>query len=398
MNTIINQSPQTSVFKNVRTKSVDSVSNIETILGYIKEGKYKDEILVSRTFGKGHELFDKIKTSVPTFTPNALFFNERNLDHLQSLTGYIYLDIDSKIDPEILNNECFIYSYWKSFSGNGYGLLIPISGLTIEYFKSTWSFLKDYFDERGVVIDPHSSDITRQCVVSYDPDIFINPDVVPLVMLRPWDWEYSGLTNHPTIGYTSDNTDTNEYLKIRYQTILDDYHDMEYVVIPEGKEYRNTYIPRIIEDGNRHKFLCSITTSLLFNNPTIDSTRLEKFLTKINQERCHPILSVREIKSIIKWSYRKHTKKEFNSIKTKKKKIWISPYKGLTRSEKKKIVGKVSGQLRRKKTLDELIITYKELSKQHTKVTQKLLEQHSKVTIWTIKKYWGEILEGVLCK
>jgi hypothetical protein len=387
-----NYSPLTNTFRNVKNPFVVSVTDIQTILEFIKHGKFKEEIEVSRTFGKGHSIFDKIKTSIPTFTPNGTFDGKRTVDHLQTLTGFIYLDIDYNIDPEILKNVPFIYSYWKSFSGNGYGVLIHVSGLTKDNYKSSWSYLSDYFEKMEIKLDPHSKDISRQCVISYDPDIFINDNVVPLGIPKN-DIPSKPYPSSVTLpDYQMDMT-YNDTLK--YSTTLDDYGDMDYVVIEEGKEYRNTYVPKVIEDGKRHSWLCSYTSSILFNNPTISFDRLEKVLYKVNKEHCHPNLSKIEVKSIVDWSFKKHREQKLK-IKTKKKKVWINPEKKLDKTQKRKIVGQVSGRLRREKTLQSLIEIHKLLSNQYPKVTQKLLEQHSTVKIRTIKKYWKEIQEGVL--
>jgi hypothetical protein len=82
------------------------------------------------------------------------------------------------------------------------------------------------------------------------------------------------------------------------------------------------------------------------------------------------------------------------NILTKRKKIWINPDKKFTTEQKRKIIGQEIGKLRRRKTINELISVYKELSNQYPKVTQKLLEQHSTVKFRTIKKYWKDIKQG----
>ena len=166
------------------------------------------------------------------------------------------------------------------------------------------------------------------------------------------------------------------------------------MIIEDGKEYRNTYVPKVIKDGERHYWLSTFTTSILFNNPSITSDRLELILYKVNCDHCQPKLSKQDIHSIVNWSYKNHTEQKL-FVRTKKKKIWINPDKKLDTSQKRKIVGQESGKLRRKRTLNELIKVYKQLSIDNQKVTQKLLEQYSSVKIRTIKKYWKEILEKV---
>jgi len=388
---------QTNIFQNVKTPYVLSTTDIPTVLNHIKQGTYKEKIRESRIHGKGHPIFEKNKSETPTFTPNGTFTKKRSLDNLESLTGLIYLDIDHETDRMKIHDLPFIYSYWKSFSGIGYGLLVSISGLTQDNFRSSWSYLNDYFGKMDINLDPHSKDISRQCVISYDPDIYINNDVVPLIVPVSEipvtnNISYTGSTTLPD--YQSDMTYTD---KIKYQTTLDDYGDMDYVVIEDGKEYRNTYLPRIIEDGDRHKWLCTYTNSMLFINPSITFEMLVNILYKLNNQHCHPTLSKEDVQSIVNWSFSKHRNHKLN-ITTKKKKIWINPDKKLTTKQKKSIVCKESNKLRRKQTISELIVIYKQLSIDNERVTQKLLEQHSTLKIRTIKKYWNEIKEGVFHK
>ena len=380
----------------MKSPLVISTIDIPTILNQIKTGTYKVKILESRTYGKGHPIFEQNKTEIPTFTPNGTFNLRRSVNHLQSLNGLIYLDIDHETDIKKIQNLSCIYSYWKSISDIGYGVLVSVSGLTKHNFKLSWLYLETYFSEIDITIDPHTKDISRQCVISYDPLIYINPEVIPLI-IPVTDKTSEGLYPPLTTtlpDYQSNMTYTD---KIKYQTTLDDYGNSDYVVIEDGKSFRNTYVPKIIYEGKRHYWLCSYTSSLLFNNPTITCATLEKFVYKVNQEHCHPKLTKEEVHSLIVWSFRKHRNQELH-IKTKKKKIWINPEKKFTTKQKRKIIGQAIGKLRRKRTINILISIYKELSIQNQRVTQKLLEDNSNMNIRTIKKYWNEICNGEFLK
>ena len=121
----------TNIFPNIKNRNVDSTIPIPDVMEYIKHGRYKEEIETARSFGKGHTIFETIKASIPTFSPNGTFNGIRKVDHLNGLSGFIYLDIDHPIDTMILNPIPFIYSYWKSISGKGYGLLLKMGGWPI---------------------------------------------------------------------------------------------------------------------------------------------------------------------------------------------------------------------------------------------------------------------------
>lgn len=304
----------TNIFSCIKNPIVQSITDIPSVLKEIKQGKYKDKIIESRTYGKGHPIFERNKCEIPTFTPNGTFTVKRSLDTIESLSGLIYLDIDHLIDINQLNDLPFVYSYWKSFSGNGYGVLVPISGLTQDNFKSSWVFLENYFSQMNIKIDPHSKDISRQCVISFDPEIFINTD---LTQLKVPDINIDRLypVKMTLPDYLSDRT-YNE--RISYQTTLDDYQDQDFVIIEDGKEHRNTFVPRVIEEGQRHYWLFSYINSILFNNPSITQERLGMILYKINMEHCQPRLPDKEVYSIVNWSFSKHINKQL-VIRTKKK-------------------------------------------------------------------------------
>lgn len=387
----------TNTFQNVSNPKVQTLTDIPTILSLIKNNPLKKEIETGRQYAKGHLIYDGIKNSLPTFTPNGCFIIKRSVKTLHELSGYIYLDIDSsEVNTETFHKLPWIYSCWKSFGGNGYNLLVSASGLTSENFKNYWSSMEWFFKQMDVTIDPHCKDIARQSVISSDPDIYINPNVIPYVI--PTEFYISTITNPITSTCDTLNTEYNptEQIKIKYQTILDSYDDLDCIVIPDGKDYRNTYLPRIIPVGKRHKWISSFTSSILFNNPMISKDQLKNSVYRVNIDHCLPHLSVQEINSIVSWTITKHKNNQLK-IKTKKKKIWINPDKKLTTKQKRSIVGKESGKLKRDKTIQSLIAIYKSLVHDNPKVTQKLVEQHATVKLRTIKKYWNEIIKGVLC-
>lgn len=385
----------TNIFPNIKNRNVNTTIPISEVMEYIKYGKWKDEIETARSFGKGHPIFETIKVTTPTFTPNGTFNGIRSVDHLDGLSGYIYLDIDHPIDTEILIGIPFIYSYWKSISGKGYGLLVKTDGLNFNNFKSSWFYLENYFLDIGIHIDPLTKDMPRQCVISYDPDIYINNDVVPLsVRDIPTKSFLKSHSNTASMTYHeypewSDSNYTGS-TKLTYNTTLSDYYGMDYIVIKEGKDYRNSYLPEKIKKGDRHKWMFSYITTLIYNNPDISPETVRKILSTINKKYCKPALTIDEIHSMINWTYRKYKNNQL-TISTRKKKIWINPDKGLSTTEKRSIIGRISSKLRREKTINELISVYKQLSTQYPRVTQKLLEEHSSVKIGTVKKYWKEI-------
>ena len=380
----------TNIFRNIKSPYVQTVTDIPSVLNQIKTGFYKDQIIEARAYGKGHEVFEQIKTEMPTFSPNGCFIKKRTTNNIQHLSGFIYLDIDSHDDPELFHQLPFVYSCWKSFSGTGLGVLVSVSGLTTDNFNYSWKYLNDHFQKLNIEVDPHTKDLSRQCVISYDPEIYINPEPIPLRIPEP-KLPTITVNNISPVKYTSTSTGQG---RIKYNTTLDDYEGQDYIVIGDGKDFRNTYLPRKILSGERHKWLSSFTSTILFNNPDISLARLEREILRANTDHCIPTLSVEEVIPIVKWTFDKHIHHILN-IQTKKKKIWLNPESRLSIKEKRKIIGQETGKLRKQKTIKELVDLYLKLQQTDQKITQKLFQTHSNRSILTIKKYWHEIKEKV---
>ena len=386
----------TNIFEHVESPYVQTVTDIPTVLNHIKTGLTKEKVCEGRLYQKGDIQYDEIKHQVLTFTPNGSFKKYRCKENLQSLTGLVYLDIDDDTPPEYFHQLAFVQSCWRSFGGKGLSVLVSVSGLTVESFTHSWTYFYDHFKELKVKVDIQTKDLSRQCLISFDPDIYINPEPIPLLIPDPV------LTDTPEkYSSTSDFTSPINYIstgsgqgRVKYKTTLDDYQNQDYIVIEEGKDCRNTYLPRKIFTGKRHYWLTSFTSTMIFNNPSITYERLLIELNRVNRDHCLPILSENEVISIVKWTWDRYINDSLK-IKTKKKKIWINPGSNLSTKEKRSIIGKESGKIRIQKTINELVEIYKSLQLTNQKITQKLLQSHSKVSIRTIKRHWKDVMEKV---
>lgn len=209
-----------------------AVRSVQQILSLIKDHPRKERILEANSHpelgGKYNEnkpytdmVWDRFKrkrvsnkrtlyqhvksTELWVVTWNALFNEKRNKVSISELSGYIYGDVDDfqgLIDSgkcknlkeakdyvwKVLNAKSFkfIKGAWRSISGEGFGFLMKVEGLTIENFKSTWISLAKFFESKGVILDPQTKDITRPNVIAYDPNIFIreDEDIVPYVAVE----------------------------------------------------------------------------------------------------------------------------------------------------------------------------------------------------------------------
>jgi hypothetical protein len=395
-----------NLFKNLTLSAVKGYIDFPTIFKLIKFSPFIELYAKARLYEKGHPIYEQIKNSILTYSPNACFYVKRSLANVKGLTGCIYLDFDESIPNTIYSELPFIYASWLSFGGRGYGMLIKVDGLTLDNFTEVWLYLENYFWKNfNLTVDPQTKDISRQNVLSHDPNIYVNPNPIPLnvntIDLHPYktfnyeDFISVSVPNLFDLPENNSDTSSKGYQKINYRTYLDDYENQDYVIIPEGQDSRNAFMQRTVVDGDRHRSISSYAYSIVFNNKNISFSILEKVLMKANQQHCSPPLSDKEIKQTVK----SILKKRFNNtlkIKTKKKFIWFNPESKKTRHDKQVVVGKEVGKLRRERTINKLIDVYKELELNFGKVTQELLQIHSEFSIRTIKKYWNEILKGAV--
>ena len=402
-----------SLFKNLGDSNINGVATVDDVLQMIKNGHTKQLVELARSYGRGTPSYQLVKSKIETFTPHGEFFHRRATRNLQQFSGFIYLDVDGLTNKTIFTETNFIYACWDSLSKEGIGALARVDGLDYINFKTVWLYLADYFKQKGITIDPQTKDIARQNIISYDPNIYINKGCVVLDANQIYE-SYSAktisnqtvsytssTTNPPTTNYCSsystintdlfnDNDVVELFRKIKYNTTLDSYENKDYVVIETGKNCRNAFIPKVIKDGERHLWLSSFTITLLFNNPSISFQQLSNLVLNVNRNNCNPSLDTKEVINLTKWYYDKFVNNSL-TIRTKLKKIWINPEAELTLKQKRTIISKETGNLRRKKTLLAIQCAYDALKKENKDVTQKMVYNSLKKSLRTIKYYWSDI-------
>jgi hypothetical protein len=90
-------------------------------------------------------------------------------------------------------NLKFVKAVWDSFSGEGLGFLIKVSGLSLENFSTTLKAISNLFSGWNINVDPQTKDITRCNVLPYDPNIFIREEseIIPFDAVQPKESVYT---------------------------------------------------------------------------------------------------------------------------------------------------------------------------------------------------------------
>ena len=169
-----------SFYKNIfDTESKEQIT-IDQFLKAIKNGKYKKAIEAIRqaTTKKERGL---LKKQLPNITASGTF--TRRLDkNLIAHSGLKQIDIDHDENIELDLNEAkkklstdpFTFAAFISPSGNGLKLLVRINP---DEDKIVYTSLEAYYkDNFNLQIDKACSNVSRGMGVSYDPDLYHNPD------------------------------------------------------------------------------------------------------------------------------------------------------------------------------------------------------------------------------
>lgn len=155
--------------------------NLNDILKAIKSGKWIDKVEKYRKLsenGKNEESDKYKRTQLPGITASGTFPNNRKASELENHSGFIAMDFDDVDDVETFASEIYAddYTYcgFKSVSGRGLCILVKIDASKhLEAFKGLEHY---YFTKYDKQIDQSCKDVSRLRFVSYDKELFINPE------------------------------------------------------------------------------------------------------------------------------------------------------------------------------------------------------------------------------
>lgn len=160
---------------------------LQETLDIIGSDKLRNQIQLLRdNLNNGNkDYYDNNKKQLPAVTFSATFNENRKKENLNIYNSLLVIDIDKLSDEEmqrtyeILNQDKYIFSFWRSPSNKGFKGLIPINyseDLEKRYIdyqhKEAFKVISNYFLEQyEIELDSSGSDITRLCFLSFDNDI-----------------------------------------------------------------------------------------------------------------------------------------------------------------------------------------------------------------------------------
>ena len=168
-----------SWFKSTKETEVQKAFPISSFLELIKNGRYKEQIGKLRSGG------DKsIKTQLPTIAFQGLFEYSRKASNFIESSGLIILDIDSmnpddleETKQEIMDSSDSVLATMVSPSGNGIKVLYYVESdlVTKDSYRAIGKEVVSQFSDYG---DVDFLSITDTLIMTYDPNMLINEDVV----------------------------------------------------------------------------------------------------------------------------------------------------------------------------------------------------------------------------
>ena len=171
-----------SYFKDAYQKTPVFNTELNIILGQIKNGDFKNQILSLRKLTNPDEI-KKAKINLPNFTASGYFTN-CNDDCLIDHSGAMQIDFDLKdiLKAGLTKDELrkklladnYIYSLFDSPTNTGLKAIVKIP--TIEHLGSFLALEKYFLEKYKVQIDRSCKNISRRFFVSYDKDLYLNKD------------------------------------------------------------------------------------------------------------------------------------------------------------------------------------------------------------------------------
>lgn len=167
-----------TIFKKLRETTAPFYRDVFSILDRVKTGRSKDLVELIRS-QPTKELADSYKNELPAICFGGTFNTRKDSELIES-SGIATLDFDKYATNELLNEalesikkDKFTMAAFISPSGNGIKVLVKIPKEPEDY-KKYFESLAAHFDSPN--FDISTSNISRVCFESYDPDIYINKD------------------------------------------------------------------------------------------------------------------------------------------------------------------------------------------------------------------------------
>lgn len=250
---------RSKIYRNLDYILLDIIGNDEQL-------KQQAEIVRNQPDEK---TFKEEKRKLPMIAPSGIFtYRNDNIDNLQEYSNIMVLDLDKFPKHEAANefkqkiiqyaDLLHIYAVWFSPSNKGVKVAMLHDNTNPEYHYNLFMQIKFKLYPNTEQFDMKCGNLSRTCFLSYDPDVWLNPDREKLTPFHfVYDPQYPNIPprDYSSKGYSSKefkHTDEEIRQNKFFQAQWKDKQLMNYA----DKLWRKIY-PDSYKDGNRHQSILS---------------------------------------------------------------------------------------------------------------------------------------------
>ena len=203
---------------------------------------------------------DRLKLSLFVVMWQGIFTRKNN-NGCVSLSSLVCIDLDHQTEQDLdnirrtISGWPFVLAFFRSPSGDGLKVIVRTDNYSIADYGNCYRQVEQFFvDKLGIKPDKLCEDLSHPCFISYDPDLYCNPNA------QPWHYVYDQAFNKPdkpkqngtsnVNASTQPNSPSQTNSQIMAQLVTNSITDDEIIRI---LDYQWKQRPQFYEDGCRTK-------------------------------------------------------------------------------------------------------------------------------------------------
>ena len=196
---------------DIENQDLEKNCSIEIPLLAIKTGTYgiAEKIYAIRNAVSKEER-DRLKLSLFVVMWQGIFTRKNN-NGCVSLSSLVCIDLDHQTEPDLDNIRRtilwwpFVLAFFRSPSGDGLKVIVSTDNYSIADYGNCYRQVEQLFiDAFGIKPDNLCEDLSHPCFISYDPDLYYNPNA------QPWHYVYNSAFDRPSMpGKSTQNVTSN---------------------------------------------------------------------------------------------------------------------------------------------------------------------------------------------
>ena len=354
--------------------------------------------------------YNEMKLDMVSIMPHGTFKTLGNSGLLR-YSGYLYYDVDGIDTLNELNDtidrvisQFPITFLQRSVSNKGFHFLIRIDDTLLQptdtsYFYLLYNHVRELLINKGIKVDSGAGGLVRKMIVSSDTNVYLNDTNIMFIDFK--DIKSSNKikiireekieSTIPTDTFKEEIIPYGTLLKrLKLETTYDDmvFSDDETYII-ENRDYYRILIPRIINDGTKHKLYPRIINALYYiNGNKLTRKEIISYIFYVNQTASprwgyyYLKLFVNNICDLVE--------KNGVMIKTRVKRLHFNKEYKLTKKQKQSMGAQLSGKIKMSNSIKKICDAKLELSLSGEIPTQKRVQEFTGLGIATVKRYWNK--------